>query len=111
MEEKERWESSVLPQNWGRGNRAKSYCHLMTGVHLAFCRNEFRGLRSDTVRQRLLATTTKMKFSALNESSLSDDNGDPELASREAQEEEAYSLYHLALKGKVRERLKKLKTC
>ncbi|GIY46166.1 hypothetical protein CDAR_570561 [Caerostris darwini] len=39
-----------------------------------------------------------MKFSALNESSLSDDNGDPELASREAQEEEAYSSYHLALK-------------
>ncbi|XP_055949732.1 calcineurin-binding protein cabin-1-like isoform X2 [Argiope bruennichi] len=39
-----------------------------------------------------------MKFSALNESSLSDDNGDPELASREAQEEEAYSLYHSALK-------------
>ncbi|KAG8195575.1 hypothetical protein JTE90_002197 [Oedothorax gibbosus] len=48
-----------------------------------------------------------MKFSALNESSLSDDNGDPELATREAQEEEAYSLYHLALKkqsqGKVEE--------
>ncbi|GBN00302.1 Calcineurin-binding protein cabin-1 [Araneus ventricosus] len=39
-----------------------------------------------------------MKFSALNESSLSDDNGDPELASREAQEEEAYLLYHSALK-------------
>ncbi|GFQ82744.1 calcineurin-binding protein cabin-1 [Trichonephila clavata] len=48
-----------------------------------------------------------MKFSALNESSLSDDNGDPDLASREAQEEEAYSLYHLALKrqseGKIEE--------
>ncbi|GIY38511.1 calcineurin-binding protein cabin-1 [Caerostris extrusa] len=42
-----------------------------------------------------------MKFSALNESSLSDDNGDPELASREAQEEEAYSSYHLALKNKA----------
>ena len=27
----------------------------------------------------------QMKFSALNESSLSDDNGDPELATREAQ--------------------------
>ncbi|XP_035222588.1 calcineurin-binding protein cabin-1-like [Stegodyphus dumicola] len=39
-----------------------------------------------------------MKFSALNESSLSDDDGDPELATREAQEEEAYALYHQALK-------------
>ncbi|GFT23499.1 calcineurin-binding protein cabin-1, partial [Nephila pilipes] len=54
-----------------------------------------------------------MKFSALNESSLSDDNGDPELASREAQEEEAYSLYHLALKkqseGKIEEAEEMLK--
>ncbi|XP_054714787.1 LOW QUALITY PROTEIN: calcineurin-binding protein cabin-1-like [Uloborus diversus] len=39
-----------------------------------------------------------MKFSALNESSLSDDDGDPELATREAQEEEAYASYHSALR-------------
>ncbi|XP_071040839.1 calcineurin-binding protein cabin-1 isoform X2 [Parasteatoda tepidariorum] len=39
-----------------------------------------------------------MKFCALNEASLSEDDGDPELATREAQEEEAYLLYHQALK-------------
>ncbi|GFV58570.1 hypothetical protein TNCV_2897471 [Trichonephila clavipes] len=43
--------------------RAKSYCHLYgavrptTGVHLAPCHDEFRGPRSDYVRQVALETT------------------------------------------------------
>ncbi|GFU60280.1 uncharacterized protein TNCV_3404261 [Trichonephila clavipes] len=47
---------------FGEFLRAKSYCHLLrptTVVLLAPCHDEFRGPRSDYVRQVALATTTK----------------------------------------------------
>ncbi|GFX77548.1 hypothetical protein TNCV_4025981 [Trichonephila clavipes] len=63
-----RWEATdhprgVFSQNWGgiEPKRTVTWSlkqRLMTDVHLAICRDEFRGPRSDVVRQVALVTTT-----------------------------------------------------
>ncbi|GFV88771.1 uncharacterized protein TNCV_3355231 [Trichonephila clavipes] len=65
LEEEERWESpdhlkGVLPQNWGGTElkRTVTCLRLTTCVHLALCRDEFRGSRSDIVKQVALVTIT-----------------------------------------------------
>ncbi|GFU94265.1 hypothetical protein TNCV_3980661 [Trichonephila clavipes] len=75
VEEEERWEAlghpwGALPQIWVELNQIillpvwGSKLWLTTSLHLAFCRNEFRGPKSDTVRQMVLETTTNKRFNS-----------------------------------------------
>ncbi|GFV44369.1 hypothetical protein TNCV_998931 [Trichonephila clavipes] len=66
VEREERWESPYHPRVFSfkigveLGQNHTVWCsklRLTAGVHLDLCRNEFRGSRSDTVRQMALATT------------------------------------------------------
>ncbi|GFW25027.1 hypothetical protein TNCV_3155301 [Trichonephila clavipes] len=66
----ESWESpdhlqGVLPQNWGKLGQivlSPIWCSkllLTAGVYLTLCHDEFRGPRSDTVKQVALEATRK----------------------------------------------------